>query len=444
MHQALDTLYDDGVLTLADATSDMPPFDDNRFLAAAQAIYRQHGFTPDMLRRPDIRRLVEHTASILNHAVETHLPTDVDPSTLYALENNAFIFSAFKTYHSLSEVGLSLVDESGQIKPFEKFKNDVLAISRNYNHHYLRAEYQHAVGSTLMASRWQQIERDGDRYDLQYRTAADEHVRESHRLLHGITLPPSDPFWDKYLPPNGWGCRCTAVQVRKGKYPQSDPDLSMRRGDNCTEANKQKIFRYNPGKTLKLFPPQHPYLPKGCDGCEARTQFSYTRRDNYRDECLACHYAREICLNNSIQRLNEWKQTIDARQGLSITSDAIKTGKLLVLRKSVRDTIGHTRDINVIDYLSSIEQNIGTWQYIGWKKVVTDTRTDPATGTTRTLHNHKEAAFFLYYKLDINGRTYYANVIAHKHHKSEVLYCIRQRCNVANLETRGISTVDKW
>ena len=202
--------------------------------------------------------------------------------------------------------------------------------------------------------------------------------------------------------------------------------------------------RYNPGKTLKLFPSQHPYLPKGCDGCEARTQFSYTRRDNYRDECLVCHNALEICLNNSIQRLNEWKQTIDARQGLSITSDAIKTGKLLVLRKSVRDTIGHTRDINVIDYLPSIEQNIGTWQYIGWKEVVPDTRTDPATGTTRTLHNHTEAAFFLYYKLDINGRTYYANVIAHKHHKSEVLYCIRQRCNVANLETRGISTVDKW
>ena len=202
--------------------------------------------------------------------------------------------------------------------------------------------------------------------------------------------------------------------------------------------------RYDPGKTLKLFPPQYPYLPKGCDGCEARTQFSYTRRDNYRDECLVCHNAREICLNNSIQRLNEWKQTIDARQGLSITSDAIKTGKLLVLRKSVRDTIGHTRDINVIDYLPSIEQNIGTWQYIGWKEVVPDTRTDPDTGTTRTLHNREEVAFFLYYKLDINSRTYYANVMAHKHHKSEVLCCIRQRCNVANLKTREISPVDDW
>ncbi len=70
---------------------------------------------------------------------------------------------------------------------------------------------------------------------------------------------PSDPFWSLYLPPNGWNCRCTAVQVRKGKYPQSDPTLSMLRGNNCTEAAKQQIFRFNPGKELKLFPPKHPY-----------------------------------------------------------------------------------------------------------------------------------------------------------------------------------------
>ena len=55
----------------------------------------------------------------------------------------------------------------------------------------------------------------------------DDRVREDHAILHGTTLPPSDPFWSLYLPPNGWNCRCTAVQVRKGKYPQSDPALSM-------------------------------------------------------------------------------------------------------------------------------------------------------------------------------------------------------------------------
>ena len=94
---------------------------------------------------------------------------------------------------------------------------------------------------------------------LQYRTAGDERVREDHALLHETTLPASDPFWDKYYPPNGWNCRCTVVQVRKGKYPTSDPELAMLRGDNCTDGVKQRMFRYNPGKTMELFPPKHPY-----------------------------------------------------------------------------------------------------------------------------------------------------------------------------------------
>ena len=33
----------------------------------------------------------------------------------------------------------------------------------------------------------------------------------------------------------------------------------MKRGDNCTDGVKQRMFRYNPGKTMELFPPKHPY-----------------------------------------------------------------------------------------------------------------------------------------------------------------------------------------
>ena len=159
----------------------------------------------------------------------------------------------------MREIGLSMVTDNGDIKPFNLFLNDVKTINNKYNHNYLYAEYNHAVGTSLMAARWLDFEHDSDRYDLQYRTAGDDRVREEHALLHNTTLPASDPFWDKYYPPNGWNCRCTVVQVRKGKYPTSDPQLAMKRGDNCTDGVKQRMFRYNPGKTLQLFPPKHPY-----------------------------------------------------------------------------------------------------------------------------------------------------------------------------------------
>lgn len=255
---ALGSLYKNDLLELADAT-DMPDFDDTAFFDAAAMVYNAGSFDASMLNTPEARRLVAETLRQIKRGIDSGLPHEVPEVVRHALENNAFIFSGFKAYHTLREVGLSLVTDKGDIKPFETFRRDVEAVNNCYNHNYLYAEYNHAVGSSLMAARWQKIEADGDRYDLQYRTAQDDRVREEHAVLHGTTLPPSDPFWSLYLPPNGWNCRCTAVQVRKGKYPQSDPALSMLRGNNCTSSAKQQIFRFNPGKDLKLFPPRHPY-----------------------------------------------------------------------------------------------------------------------------------------------------------------------------------------
>ncbi len=255
---ALGALYEADLLELSAGTPG-PDFDDTAFFDAAGMVYDAGAFDASQLTTPVARRLIAETLKQIKAGIDSGIPHETPEVVRYALENNAFIFSGFKAYHTLREVGLSLLTDKGDIKPFETFRRDVETVNNRYNHNYLYAEYNHAVGASLMAARWQQIEKDGDRYDLQYRTAQDDRVREDHAILHGTTLPPSDPFWSLYLPPNGWNCRCTAVQVRKDKYPQSDPNLAMLRGNNCTEAAKQQIFRFNPGKDLKLFPPKHPY-----------------------------------------------------------------------------------------------------------------------------------------------------------------------------------------
>lgn len=229
------------------------------FDEAANAVYNQGGFNASDMTTDAARKLLTATANTIKQGVDSHLPVDVPPTLRYALENNAFIFSGLKTFHALREVGLSMVKDDGSIKSFEEFKDDVKQINSKYNTNYLYAEYKHAVGTSQMAAKWVDIEADGDRYDLQYRTAGDDKVRPDHAALNGITLPPSDPFWSKYYPPNGWGCRCTAVQVRVGKYQRSNPADAMQAGDTATEEAKQKMFRYNSGKTMQLFPPKHPY-----------------------------------------------------------------------------------------------------------------------------------------------------------------------------------------
>ncbi len=234
-------------------------FDAALFDDAAQMVYDAGGFDVSQLTDPRARKVIDETTRIINRAVYAAVPHEVPETLRYALENNGFIFSGLKTFHALREVGLSMLDDQGNVKPFDDFRKDVQQINKNYNVNWLNAEYKHALGSSLMAVKWNDLKQDTDRYFLQYRTAQDSRVRPEHAALDGITLPADDPFWSKYYPPNGWGCRCQAVQVRRSKYQPSDPKEAMKLGDEATETLKQQMFRYNAGTEMALFPPKHPY-----------------------------------------------------------------------------------------------------------------------------------------------------------------------------------------
>lgn len=260
LDNAVESLYRDELLTLADdgKTPDFG-FDSRVFERAAEWVRERGGFTPSMLQEQPARDVIDETFRILGGAVSSSISEEMPAELTGLLENNAFIFSGLKTYHSLNEVGLSLIGDDGGIKPFEKFHEDVAKIDAKYNRNYLYAEYNHAVTSSQMAAKWHDFQQDGDRYNLQYRTANDERVREEHQRLHNITLPVSDPFWEQFMPPNGWNCRCVVVQVRKGRYPESDSRQAVGIGEEITEEPKKRIFRFNPGKELKVFPDKHPY-----------------------------------------------------------------------------------------------------------------------------------------------------------------------------------------
>lgn len=248
-------LYTPGELTLKAARK--PDFDHGRFDTAARYVYNCGGFTLEMLESKPVRALIDETNRVLGSTISVSHETP--PELTAALRNNVFIFSGLKTYHSLSEVGLSLTNEDGSTKSWPDFYNEVKAIDGQYNGNYLYAEYNHAVHSAQMAVKWHEWEKDGDQYDLQYRTAGDERVREAHRQLDGVTLPPSDKFWERYLPPNGWNCRCNVVQVLRDDYPRSDSDKATAIGDEYTRTPKAQMFRFNAGKTLEIFPAKHPY-----------------------------------------------------------------------------------------------------------------------------------------------------------------------------------------
>lgn len=285
---ALSDLYAADTLLLAGKAA--IPFNHAKFNAAIKRIFDEKGFSPELLDSPELRNYILETYKALDGAISSSISTETPPELTTALRENAFIFSGFKSYHAMREAGLFLTRSDGSVKSWAEFRSDVQLVDKKYNTNYLFAEYNHAVHASQMAVKWNDFLRDGDRYNLQYRTAGDSRVREAHAALDGVTLPPSDPFWDFYLPPNGWNCRCQTVQVLRDDYPQSDSKAAIAAGEDCTSEPKQQIFRFNPGKQLKIFPPKHPYLPKGCGDCGSRANFAY---DPKREACRVCRILNE-------------------------------------------------------------------------------------------------------------------------------------------------------
>lgn len=132
-----------------------------------------------------------------------------------------------------------------------QFKKVGKGLLTAHNESYLEAEVQTALASANSASKWQDIQRRAYLYpNLRYETAGDERVRESHRPLDGVVYPVNHSFWNTWMPPNGWRCRCIVIQT-------DEPAKAV--GDDF-ELEIPKAFQNNPGKTGKLFGDDHPYF----------------------------------------------------------------------------------------------------------------------------------------------------------------------------------------
>lgn len=250
-------------------------------------------FDVKQIKDPIVKAMIDETAKLFNDVVDKQVSTkDASEIVIRSLKSSGYVFSGFKTSAMLQEAATMLVDDKGNIKPFEQFSKDVQTLDETYNKQYLHSEYKFATASAQMADKWIRFEKDGDKYDLQYRTANDKRVRDTHKALHNVVQPIDSKFWDSYYPPNGWGCRCTANQVRKGKYPTSDYLDAMDKGKEATEGTHHHMFRFNSGKSKQLFPTHNPYTLRNCTQCAA-TGYPFAKNpDN--SICASCPKIRAL------------------------------------------------------------------------------------------------------------------------------------------------------
>ena len=269
------------------------------------ALYSQKGAALDIsiLESEQAQDFIRSHAAILDSSFQA---TPMSDRMRQRLQRSDYIFSGIKTFHELNEAFPLIYDADGIRKPFEQFLKEVRNIHRTYNRTYLQAEYNFVVSSSTMAAKWEEFQKDGDRYNLQYRTANDDRVRPEHAALHGVTLPPSDTFWAEYYPPNGWNCRCTVVQVRKSKFPITPHDEAIALGELATQKDPKGIFHFNPGIQQKTFPDYNPYTIRRCRDCQIpKGNLNLAKFIPDNEVCSACQIIRKIYETETKRRLQK-------------------------------------------------------------------------------------------------------------------------------------------
>lgn len=221
-----------------------------------QQIYSQQGTDGGL-----VEEIVKYYAGKLWAGVVNGYGNDVDgvdyESTDYnmlnALKENVWQFSSAKNYAQLRELSDALLDEEGNLRSFEAFRDIARIINDKFMKQWLRTEYDLAVAGGQMAGKWVHITANRDTLPyLQFDAVMDGRTTEICGRLNGIIRRVDDPIWGIIYPPNHFNCRSNVRQLATGVVT---PDSKFSIPDEIPE-----MFRVNLGQRGLIFPPDHPYF----------------------------------------------------------------------------------------------------------------------------------------------------------------------------------------
>ena len=405
LHGRAAEVYKGGGLVLS--AKDYPDISgvEAAFDNAIEWLHDKRVFGAAMLRDDAIAGLIEETASFLSKGIERGLgESSPSEAMVNSLRESVGVFSGFKTFHEMKEAAGMLLDESGNIKPFEQYYKDVQTLNDTYNKFYLKTEYDFTVASSEMAARWEEQRDDGGgRYLLQYRTVGDNKVRKEHRALEGITLPSSDPFWDSYYPPNGWRCRCTVTKVRAAKYPVTDSKEAMTAGEKATEGKYAEMFRFNPGKQRAAYPAYNTYTISKCSVCKKGNVKLGKIPSN--ELCAACPIIRE-CAGDMAK-----SQTAIERKHYLREMQPLLKKKVTLEIDGVQKSIGFRKEGNEHLYSDTFGRSsvLKKGHLSGLDKVL-EKAVYVRTSDSLSHERKDKIKRFYYLKSEIEGKTVYLNV----------------------------------
>jgi len=219
------------------------------------------------------RRIAEELTTTVYDAFNLDLETNLqnpDFATPRALKRNLYDFSAAKTFQQVKDMQNFIFNEKGFRRSFSEFEKKAKTIFDTYNRNWLEAEFETATRLAESSNDWEQYTSEADVFPLlRYNSLEDEKVRDEHRPLNGVVKPVNDPFWNTYMPPNGWRCRCFVEQLEEDEAPvtQDPPKPKL-----------NKVFAFNVGKKKEVFARSganmHPYF-------DVKSRFRRHKENNF-------------------------------------------------------------------------------------------------------------------------------------------------------------------
>lgn len=191
-----------------------------------------------------------------------------DPASDFreALRYNNAVFAAFKVHRMQNDMAALLLDENGDLKPFEQWMKDVQPIASHQCERWLRTEYDTAVIRAHQAADWQQFQREKDVLpNLRWMPSTSLHPGADHKIFWDTVRPVDDPFWDQHRPGDRWNCKCTLSST-------DDPETPVPTIPNepapPTGTSPHAGLDNNPGKDGKIFSDSHPYIANAYQGAK--------------------------------------------------------------------------------------------------------------------------------------------------------------------------------
>jgi len=175
-----------------------------------------------------------------------------DYEMLKNLQNNVYHFSAAKNYQQLKALTNALIGDDGKLCSYSQFKKAAYEINDTHVNQWLKVEYDTAVASGQMASKWVDIQRTkGTLGMLEFDAVMDSRTSAICSSLNGVLKPVDDAFWKMYYPPNHFGCRST-IRQRSGGIVTPDDRIDY-------PEKVPEMFKTNLAANGLVFPKGHPY-----------------------------------------------------------------------------------------------------------------------------------------------------------------------------------------